>query len=725
MAAPTVSVTVKLSSQDGTAHSGVFVSAKLDKNDIYQGFVISGEVTAITNALGVAVLNLFPNHPATGLGTTGSVYVFKASPPGGKTLRVAAQIPNTNCSLEAVANIELSPGLNDAQAALASAQGFNAQSSASAGAATEAATAANASKAASAASASSASSSASSANLSANSASASATAAQTSGSAVALTGNLAAGTEAGGSSLVGYSDPVAPAFLKTLSDVINGERVSLFRFINKSLHVGLRDGTDLNTDLTASIQAAADAADSGSFDLYVPPVKTHLRTTAPINVIRPMHISGAGVTPYASSVTGTRGRGSWFYFDHTGVGFNVAAAGNALMGSVYFDGIGTVRNQPAPVSGWTPTANDFDIKINNTDVHIGRLMLYNATKGVQLNNGAAGRLTIDRLFGQCMQVGLDVDAAFDVVSANGVHFWPFWMDNSFVHAYTIENLDAVYLRRCDNPKFTNLFTIFSRAGIRFGQNALGRTLKVKVANADFDRGKFGIWVDSTVTSGVLGFFQNVTHQGETGAAGSEFLKIDGTNSTLDFGAVRTDYCGLSAVNISGAANTTRFGVATLLNYNQDVAGVAAVRVAGSSTVDFMQNPVIGGGGAGPRYSGAGTILTEDWRSYAPVITSQTGAITTVGSVTGSYQAHNNRCTFKLLIVITTNGTAAGDLRFTLPPGFLPADDSQGTGREVNISGLGVHVSISSGNNVASITTAANAYPGGTGAALIVTGSYRF
>lgn len=48
---------------------------------------------------------------------------------------------------------------------------------------------------------------------------------------------------ASGASLVGWSDPVAPAFLKTLSDMKAGDPVSIFRALPKAEHEGLRNGT--------------------------------------------------------------------------------------------------------------------------------------------------------------------------------------------------------------------------------------------------------------------------------------------------------------------------------------------------------------------------------------------------------------------------------------------------------------------------------------------------
>ena len=194
MTAPTVPVTVKLAAMGGEAIEGVVVTAHLNQNDIYQGFIISEDVTGTTDSTGTVVLDLFPNNPETGLGTTGSRYTFKAAVPGGKAFRATAQIPNTACNLEDVADLPTVAGLTAAQiaetnAAASAVAAAGSASDASDSAAAAATSATNASNSASAAStsatsaansASSASTSATSAGSSAFSASGSATAASTS-----------------------------------------------------------------------------------------------------------------------------------------------------------------------------------------------------------------------------------------------------------------------------------------------------------------------------------------------------------------------------------------------------------------------------------------------------------------------------------------------------------------------------------------------------------------
>ena len=64
-----------------------------------------------------------------------------------------------------------------------------------------------------------------------------------------------------GASAVGVSQsvPVAVPFLQTVSDIVNGQEISVFRFIDQLKHSGIRGETD-NSDLLAAFQTAASAA---------------------------------------------------------------------------------------------------------------------------------------------------------------------------------------------------------------------------------------------------------------------------------------------------------------------------------------------------------------------------------------------------------------------------------------------------------------------------------
>lgn len=202
MTTPTRNVIVRLFGPGGVpAPNGTKVTATLDKTDLYQGFIVPREVSALT-VDGIATLACFPNHPSTGLGTTGSVYTFRASPKGFLQGFVVedVQVPNNDTSLDAIVNLGAAPALSAAQATLASAAAASGSAGASATAAAASAAAADASKVAAQNAASAAQSSANAASASESSAISAATAAAASAAAAAGSGSAAASATAAAAS---------------------------------------------------------------------------------------------------------------------------------------------------------------------------------------------------------------------------------------------------------------------------------------------------------------------------------------------------------------------------------------------------------------------------------------------------------------------------------------------------------------------------------------------
>lgn len=528
-----------------------------------------------------------------------------------------------------------------------------------------------------------------------------------------------------GSSLVGTSQtvPVVVPYLQTVSDILNGERVSLFRFINPTLLPGLISGTDPSTDLTTSVQTAFDAADAGAFDLYLPPVKKWIRLTAPINITHPCTISGGGVTHYVASPNNTQARGSWFYINHTGVGFNVAAAANALMGSVYFEKIGTVRDQPAPAGGWTPNANDFDIKINNTDVHIKKVMLLNPTKGIQLLNGNAGRLDIDGLYGQPLQIGVDIDTSYDTCRMNNIHFWPFWQnDLTNVHNYTYAHLNAIQMERCDNPKINNLFSIYAKNGIVFGYNGSGYTQRAQLSNIDIDVvGVSAIAVlagadgSSFAVNNLQSYPAGLLNQGIACAANNCFIQANNVHLTL------MAFC---ASTISGSGNVAQYSNWIVDGYNgANNASPCFFTGAGNKTT-ISGVPKVTATNAAPIISSLTTHDSSFWLDWTPTVTSLTGTITTVGAVIARAQACDGVVRYQANITITTNGTGAGAVRVALPIANT-AKIAEGSGRETNNTGKQLSCTIAASASSVLVYNYDNTYPAGDGAVLNISGFYEY
>lgn len=131
MAVPTVAVTAVITDQSGAVVPGTRISATLNRSELYAGFVVASQVTAITDATGTAILNLFPNQ----LGAQGSQYTVKIVTPNGKTLNLLATVPNAPCNLSSIASLPAYPGKPDSQIAIDAAITATGQASTSAAAA--------------------------------------------------------------------------------------------------------------------------------------------------------------------------------------------------------------------------------------------------------------------------------------------------------------------------------------------------------------------------------------------------------------------------------------------------------------------------------------------------------------------------------------------------------------------------------------------------------------
>lgn len=100
---PTVAVSIILHEQDGSPIEGAEIEAKLETLEKYQGFVVPDLVEGIvTDATGTAVLNLFPNE----LGSESSEYRFKISHPSGRTDTIYAVVPNFDCELHNITELD-------------------------------------------------------------------------------------------------------------------------------------------------------------------------------------------------------------------------------------------------------------------------------------------------------------------------------------------------------------------------------------------------------------------------------------------------------------------------------------------------------------------------------------------------------------------------------------------------------------------------------------------
>jgi hypothetical protein len=374
-------------------------------------------------------------------------------------------------------------------------------------------------------------------------------------------------------------------------------------------------------DDTAAFQAACNlvAASPISRSLFIPGDAT-IRLTGPISLARPIRIFGEGTEPFVSAPLGnSRGRGSWLHFAHTGKGLvfdnGAGTVTGTSMSGVQLEMFGTFRDQPAPASGWAPTDHDYDIYLAHASAELERLMLLNATRGIGAFQGGYGRLSLRRIEGQFMKIGVRLDKQYDVVMIEHFRRWSYWADNTDVHGYTGANLDTLYLERVDNPQISNFFSIAHRAAIRIGQSADdatnpavfpgGTVSKLKATNVDIDFGTYGLWLDNTGVNQVLADFVNFAVQSKP-LAGSCGVLLEGASSRIgftNFDVRSVEQNAIRSVNTSGSNWVEIAGRIFVDNWNTANAGFSAFDAEANNTIFLHSQPWATNGHNGNIYGG--------------------------------------------------------------------------------------------------------------------------
>lgn len=118
MALQTCAVTCVMHGQDGQPEAGATFEAKLNRFEIYQGYVVPEVVRGTADENGVCILDLWPNQ----LGATESLYDVKMRSTTGRSLTVQAVVPSElTANLHEISLLPPFPGKLDGQVQLESA----------------------------------------------------------------------------------------------------------------------------------------------------------------------------------------------------------------------------------------------------------------------------------------------------------------------------------------------------------------------------------------------------------------------------------------------------------------------------------------------------------------------------------------------------------------------------------------------------------------------------
>lgn len=370
------------------------------------------------------------------------------------------------------------------------------------------------------------------------------------------------------------------------------------------------------TDDTDGFQAACNMvmASLNTRSLYIPIGVCRLTRT--ITLPRTIGMMGEDCSPYNGFLAPNsdhRGKGSWLFFDHSGKGLTFQ--GDGPIAGAQIIGVGFYRKQPAPAPGWQPYDHDYDIYLNSCDMHLDRITFLNATKGVCLDNGNYGRLTIGLMRGQIMKVGIYVRESYDRSSADNLHFWSIWQDNEYVLSYQRENYDALLFDRCDGFSISALFAIHTRSGIHFAESSLGAPSIITVASAYIDYSKYGLLFDPNVVNGASVSVGDLICNG-AGADASNGLAIFGSQNRVNIAFLHTVGSKQNAVRIvGGVENHVTITQAYVNQYNESNSAFPAFECAANNHLNVMSayfegsaHPGIPVGYGAPRYGGAGEIL---------------------------------------------------------------------------------------------------------------------
>lgn len=148
----------------------------------------------------------------------------------------------------------------------------------------------------------------------------------------------------------------------------------------------------------------------------------------------------------------------------------------------------------------------------------------------------------------------------------------------------------------------------------------------------------------------------------------------------------------------------------------------ASATTGNNTI--RGNLIVGAGTYTNTYSyilSAGTRIWHDaWETWTPTWSAQSGTITAMGTVLAKFQRQGPVVNIQVDAVMTTNGSAAGSVIFTLP--ISTPISNMLHGRENALTGASI-TGVAAGTTC-TVRNYTNGYPGGTGAELLIGGFYQ-
>ena len=409
-----------------------------------------------------------------------------------------------------------------------------------------------------------------------------------------------------------------------------------WQFANPAINVkqigaiGDADATSTGTgtdDRTAFVNAI-DVATSLNIPIIVPALAAGkaYRISSRIDIEEAVRFIGDGV--YNQTVTDSDPSlpdgGSWVYFDHTGEGFRFRSdpSGNPKTLSC-IEEIGFCRNQPAPTSGWSPTANSYDIRVE-TRVDLKNVFFLNATKAIWVR--AAGQLQIHGLRGQAFDEGIYCERSSGNQRWEKMHWWYWWSQDADVQAYSITNASAIKVQRADSIFITNSFALGVDVFVEYVDDAAAGSgmAGLYMANCYSDQcGGFLRWTSDNFEGygGIVNCLVN--SDAATRGSGAAFRITGSVASHLDILNLRITRAGEEVVYADGTgSHVINVTAQRLENWGAETGTFDAFRAEGSATINLLNIPEFGSGSNQYSTAGSGKINVSSRIDQSTLVAAQ-------------------------------------------------------------------------------------------------------
>ncbi len=335
------------------------------------------------------------------------------------------------------------------------------------------------------------------------------------------------------------------------------------------------------------------------------------------------------------------GLGTWIHITNTSLLPATITGMTGQGGTGEISNIAFYEDQPASSGGWTPNAYQYIFTVTNNGgrLDFSNLMFFNTTHCISEYRSA--RFHIEKIYGQPVGTCLTFDDETDVFTVRDIDFWPFWINDNNIFAYTQASVDPIVYNRADSPYGDNIFVLGYHSGLAFAQTASGVTTGAQFGSIQIDASKYPIWIESG-TSNVQ--FQVANFRGSGGTVsgspvaltGSECYRDEGSGTVVSVANFQCFLSGSNGIHLTSSGNL-QYNNALLWAFNYDNNGSVGINAGASGYIFGSNQPSIvnpqNSATVIPQSGTKGQYAIRGVRQFwTPILT----GTTTTGTYTASY-----------------------------------------------------------------------------------------